>query len=327
VAEIFFTAKPLNSEVPGIYAILPDGSGFREIVKNGILYSRPSKSRLIAFLRNSPTGNDSIVLVNIDGSGMLGVINERVSRTSLTFPVLSPDGLLLAFQGRDNTGNHVLSIHWISRGETNEKSLRLSEGTLPSFSPDSKYLAFFEDNVHTGEMMLKVIDPYKQLNFDVYPPMNTGYRIKSLIHPPLIDWSSDALEIVYAMATADSSRIFIARIDQSLTKVLKLDELGAINPVLRPITNDLIAFVSKKGDIYTAKPDEENPDFLELLRSDVSEFYADPQWSPDGEKMILNNYSTYDTKEGASMILFDTKNKIPAILSSKNVNPQGFWKR
>lgn len=322
--EIFYTAKPLNSEVPGIFAVSPDGSSFRTVVKNGILFSRPSENGKLVFLRNDPQGNDSIVMVDLDGSNLEGIVNERISRTTLTFPVLSPDAKWVAFTGRDKDGLNVLSLHWIADDRTVEISYSLAESILPVFSPDSKYMAFFEEQ--NEELVLRVIDPNRQQNFDAYPPKNTGYKLRDLIEPPSIDWSSDGMELVYSFTSADSSQIIIARVDQSDEKVLRLDQIGAIATVFRPGSKRL-AFISTKGDLWTADSDTANPDLKRLIETDSTQFNSNPEWSPDGSMIIFNNYSVFDEQEGASLILFDLENEIPVILSSKNVNPKGFWKR
>ncbi|MFN3307009.1 MAG: hypothetical protein ACK42Z_07475, partial [Candidatus Kapaibacteriota bacterium] len=70
--DIYFTALPVNSNEPSIFQIDIDQSNPKELIKNGRLFSAPSKDNKLVFIRDYSTGSQDVILSNIDGS------NQRI---------------------------------------------------------------------------------------------------------------------------------------------------------------------------------------------------------------------------------------------------------
>ncbi len=65
--DIFFTAMPLAKDIPHIYSISPSGTNLREVVTNGVMYSKPSINGRIVYFRFTSEGNE-LRICSVDGT-------------------------------------------------------------------------------------------------------------------------------------------------------------------------------------------------------------------------------------------------------------------
>lgn len=323
--EIYFTALPLNSDIPSIYAIGKDGESIREIVKNAILFSRPSRVGNLAYLRNEAGGTE-LRMINLDGSSDRLIIKEDpVVIQSITFPVISPSGNFILFTG---SNNELWFVYPDSASKPVSRiSGSLSPETLPTFSPDGRYFSFFEDIDNAGGFRIRVMNITDRK--DVFT-RNYTRGIKDLDGIVSIEWSWDSRSIIYGLRDTTKDFIIINDIDDAShakERIFAIDTaIGAEMPVFSP-DSGFFTFLSRKGDIFTRSMNPDNPAFKRLTFSENDEINKYPQWSNDGKCILFNNYFSSETKGfRAALIRLSNINEESSskLILSNNVY-RGFW--
>ena len=287
---IYFTALSLNGTIPNIYSISYDGSKFREIIKDDIIYCGPSRERTIVFLREK-SGIDTVLYFGtIDGSDTVSKATFSDLYEQITNPVISPDGKFVSFY----SGRGKLMIIE-SKSFAQFATYYYYEGTEQSFSPDGKYLAFYEKDGIFGPMHIKVISNDN--------PEDVFYnrQFETLLNPipgnATIDWSDDSRFIVYTGAGSEKTTdiIYVKEIFGNNDYELKVEGLGAFNPSISP-DKSLIAFAARDGNIWVKKLDDGRSYKVTEVDSTI-EYTLYPQWTNDGKWIFYMKYFRDDTSK------------------------------
>ena len=138
-------STPSVKEVPEIGRRLgivrEDGSGLREYPDLGDPYSpcwSLDKSALALTAKNLKHGKDSGQSLQILNLGD-GTTEEVEAKGYVTSQCWSPSGKQIVYQA-----DHTLRVYDVRE----KKSSALAEGSHPSWSPDGKWIAFFEDDCY-----------------------------------------------------------------------------------------------------------------------------------------------------------------------------------
>ena len=287
--DIFFSAVSLNGSVPGIYAVSPDGTNLREIIKDGILYSGPSRNKTLIFLREKVNVDTVICTVKTNGDSLF--IDNTISKkyNLIEMPVISPDGKnFTIYVG----GGKLFKIENMFFGQ--EATFNFYEGTEPSFSPDGNYLAFYERNGLLGPILIKVV----RTDF----PKTVVYErsFERLLNPmqgnATIDWSDDSRFLTYAVNDTDATTdiIYIKEIGGNSDKELKISGIGAKMPSLSPDKTKVV-FASRDGNIWVRTIDDGKYKNMTEETDTTIEYNLYPQWINDGKEIFYTKYYRDDT--------------------------------
>jgi hypothetical protein len=242
--DIFFNALPVNSSEPSIFQIDVNQSNLREIIKNGKLYSPPSRDKKLVFVRDNPTGSQDVIVSNIDGTNQR-IIAGSYRWYSRDFAIISSNGMFIAIGANTNE-------LWIAREE--KSFLKLSnnfcKGTLPAFSPDGSKIAFFEGkDVYTSPQWLVVYyletEPPQRLCRKELPG-----QIVELFGEPTISWSNDGTFVYCALENKETyDLIYKTSFEGSYERTWEVEFIGCAAVV--PTKDDNIFYITgRDGSLW-----------------------------------------------------------------------------
>ncbi|OGU10475.1 MAG: hypothetical protein A2X61_08740 [Ignavibacteria bacterium GWB2_35_12] len=287
--DIFFSAVSLNGTIPGIYAVSPDGSKLREIIKDGVLYSGPSRNKMIVFLREI-IGEDTVICTVKTNSDSLFIDTTISNQYDLIeMPVISPDGKYVSIY----VGSGQLIII-ANMSFAREATFEFYEGTEPSFSPDGRFLAFYETDGLFGPIRMKVVrtdDP----NIIIYE-RSFEQLLFPMIGNATIDWSDDSRFLTYAVKDTGSSSdiIIIDEINGNSDNELKISGIGAKMPSLSPDKTKVV-FASRDGNIWVRTIEDGKYRNMTEETDTTIEFNLYPLWTNDGNWIFFTKYYRDDT--------------------------------
>ncbi len=314
--DVFFTVLPKYLNEPTIFAANWDGSNITEIKKNALLFSSPTSEGDYVFLRDVQGSEDRIILSRVNTTREVTVVeNIQAIYGGINFPVLSPAGESVAFLA----GNNSLYLAKDPGSSVDEIiTFYAADNFLPTYSPGGGMIAFFEKL--QNELRLVVVDAVNTSREIIN--MKIDFSPEELIGELYPAWSSDGSSICIGLTTGNRGQIMIAGTNSSV-RIVDVDSLGAITPVISPVDHNKIAFSSRDGDIWVV--DIANGERYEILiESRDNESNLFPKWSPDGTKLIFNNFFILDDKqEGATLKIYDFESGRSLVLSN-NVH-RAFW--
>jgi TolB protein len=217
---------------------------------------------IIVFASDRSGNNADLFLVNADGSGLQQLTNTRADEIA---PSWSPDGSALAYLESKNGGLRLYILEmteYVSGLITSEprqlSTLKVDE-SIPSWSPDSKYIMVSAETDGNQELFIIPVDgsPEQRLtrteydekdpawspdgegfvytsnpdgNFDLfYAEFNPGDTLDILSSSQLTmsdddemrpDWSPDGLQIVYSNADNGNHNLYLIALDGSAAEQL-----------------------------------------------------------------------------------------------------------
>lgn len=324
---IYFTSLPVNGVLPNIYEIDDKGGGMKGIISNAIMFSSPSSNGRIAFVRkDTSTGFNSLYAANIDGSNISLVASDN-DIFSITYPVISPDGKKVVFNG----GNRKLFINDpIGSGIFNQISNKMASGCIPVFSHDSKYMAFFEGDESAG-LTLKVIDA---VNVDV---VTTVYSL-SLKDMETIengelkaDWALNSNILAFSMKKGSDDIVHIIEVGNNVARTLPIPnaEIGGNQPALSP-KGDFLAVSGRDGNIWVIFIATDDLKFSKITSADGFETNTSARWSHSGNGIIYNSATVFDSGIYSTLISAELRFEITLARLHKayvlsNNSYKGFW--
>lgn len=309
--DIVFSAKTINNEIPAIYTVNTDGSSLKMIISNGVLFAAPSKNDRIAYIAKNIDGENKLMRAKLDGKEIKDILPNRTIGeyifNDLVNPVIAPDGNIIAFSAGDG---HLWETAY-DGGLFSDISKMFCEGTTPSISPDSKFLAYFQGDDFLNALTLRIVD------ISTNPPLNVAFKehgsgVGEYRGEPTISWSrsGNLLSYVITQSGADDAIYFD---NKSLNDELVISRTGkgAFMPVFSP-QEDRLVFCGRDGNIYLLILAFE-PKIIQLTETSLPVINIYPDFSNDGKKIVYTRYynDTYDRFSGVIEI-FD----IDAFLST-----------
>lgn len=327
--EIFFTASPINGNLPNIYKVDTDGSNIKSVILNGVTYSAPALNGKISFIRKDESeGNSKLFISDIDGSNSKLIIQDN-DIFNVTFPIISPNGRFVAF----NAGNSRLFYYDVTAQSPsfNQISGRLSLGSRAVFSSNSNYLAFIEGDGSTIPYSIKVVDARstdivnevfsKSLNKPVFPD-NSELSLS---------WSADSKSIVFTLRNSSNDDIYIIDIESKSERIVSIpnSEIGGSQPCISP-KGDYLAVSGTDGNIWLIFIATNDFRFSNITNSNGFERNHNPRWSVDGKRIMYSSSSRFDSDFFSTLICSELAYDITLvspirtyILSNNAI--RGFW--
>ncbi|MDX9789810.1 MAG: hypothetical protein RBT61_03180 [Candidatus Kapabacteria bacterium] len=327
--EVYYTAFPLNGVVPNIYRTDFEGSIIQDLVHDGITFSSPSQSGRIAYVRkNSTSGRNDLYTSSIDGS-KVKLIGSENDIFSISVPILSPNGKYITF----SAGNSRLFYfdNNASSSVFNQITGRLASRCQPSFSPDSRYLAYFEGDGLTLPYTLKVIEADSPDNIITVYSKELSNAIFPQSSEIAVTWSFNSESVLFTIQNGDSDDLHVINILTSSERILSIPntKIGANQAVMNP-TEDFVAVSGRDGNIWLIFIATNDLRFSKLTGSSDIETYRNPKWSPDGTKLLVNCFSSFDSDNYSTLMCMGLKFDVTLAHTDKifilSANAyQGFW--
>jgi TolB protein len=254
---------------------------------------------LIAYPARDISGNQNIFFVASDGTGKV----QKTWGADNALPSWSPTGAKLAYvcRNRTTTVSYVCVMNADGSGQQS-----ISEGSTPMWSPDGAWIAYTSARSGSAEIWIMSPDGNNQRQV-------TTSDVQHDVHPT---WSPDSQQIAYASYdfTFTHVAIWVVNISGANPHQLttgawnNLDLNGNIiitaNDANAPgwdPTSGKIAFWSGVenqggGQIWTINSDGTGR--TQLTHTALPSANDDPEWSPDGLKIL---FSTARTAAGQEM--------------------------
>jgi Tol biopolymer transport system component len=304
-----------SSRDGGLYAINPDGTGLRELVKSAhggrwspdgtkLLYSRGDTTYVAAVggaTHRLPQGQDwawspdsqmlaydtgtcceggNVALVQADGSG-----RRLLTRgdNSFSAPAWSPDGTKIAFTSSDENSPRGCTKNWVDSlyvvGVAGGKPKRLAvDADSPSWSPEGTEIAFTHDGFCGAKSMIGAVGPD-----------GTGSRTVVLTggQPQGVAWSPDGRRIAYmddGRASFDPAGYIVATTGGTPTRIVHHEGFPldfSWSPDSTTVAMTLEEGAPTRHDVWLSGLDGRPP---RPLTPGAQYGYSndDPQWHPLG---------------------------------------------
>lgn len=323
-SDIIFTGQALNSSKPGIFGIKDNGANLLEIIDYGVIFSPITDNKKVVFWNKRPDDEDNITIYDFQKA-----IGERTfplvaqgDFPIINYPIVSKDGSHYAFFTDK-------SEIFVSKGDNiwNKGNYDICPKTLPTFSPNANFLAFYVGDSLDAPLRINIVDsddPANVLNFK-----ELSFGIKGLKGEAQLDWSHQDF-IVYNYSKSDNIDYIgiwnLAKPAESYE--IEVVGIGAYNPTISP-DGLKFAFTTKSGDLWlrNTKDDPAHPGWEQITEIDtLLEYNMYPRWSANGEKIIytkffVNNKNKYSGN--LEIIDLNAKNLKSKVLSN-NVY-RAFW--
>lgn len=242
--DIYFNALPVNSSEPSIFQIDLNQNNPKEIIKNGKLYSPPSRDKKLVFVRDYPTGSQDVILSNIDGTNQR-IIAGSYHWYSRDFAIISSNGLFIAIGAN---GNEL----WVVRNENTFYKLtnNFCKGTLPAFSPDGTKIAFFEGkDTYTSPQWL-VVYYLATENPQLLCKKELPGQVVEIFGEPGPSWSNDGTFVYCSLENKETyDLIYATSFEGSYERTWEVEFIGCGQVV--PTNDENVFYITgRDGSIW-----------------------------------------------------------------------------
>lgn len=320
--SIYFTALTVNTDKPSVFSISPEGDDMQTVIEDGIIFSGPSKDGKLVYLAKDYNEKDIIYTFNIRTGDRKALIRDiDIFEKGLSFPVISPDGIWVSFIGGSNS--------MYLKPDTSAFAYRVTsvlyENCLPSFSPDGRYIAYFEQSSKSFKLRITNISADNRV--DVF---SKEFLEGDLNHnkQPTVAWSNDGNKVIYSVRVDTTDFLYFHDIVSGTETIYEMKNIGASMPDFSSNDDFMIVFVSNKGELWTRQLDSADPDFKMLVSSGEFDINSFPFWSDDGISILYHNYFILDDQQyQATLNIYKFSDGIGENLILSNNVYRGFWKR
>lgn len=265
---------------------------------------RGSMVSQIAFVR-TVKGSEEIFLIDADGRNLHQL---TFSKTLLMSPDWSPDGNSIAYSAI-NRNNWLIMMININTGQSIDISQWSGLNTTPAWSPITPGVIAFTSS--------------RDGNAEIYTCRIDGKDIRRLTNHGRIDsspsWSPDGSKIAFTSDRTGNPLIYIMNSDGSDPhRLTSTPNAYEDSPCWSP-RGDRIAFVMMSDygfDIVTTSPTGEDVVVLTFAQGSNE----DPQWSPDGLRILFTSTRTTGTKR-LFIMNRDGSNVRPLTIDGNNFSP------
>jgi Tol biopolymer transport system component len=204
-------------------------------------------------------------------------VAANTNRAAAVFP--GSNGKIAFQSDRDHPGNPGLfEIYVMNADGSNQTRLTFSGGSMPSWSPDGRKIAFSRNNGNGGEIWV--------MNADGSDPIQlTSTPVADDISPT---WSPDGSKIAFARFSGDNYDIWVMNADGSNPTDITNNPAEDIDPSWSPDGSKIAFQTNRDGSpqIYTMNADGSG---LQDLSNNPASFDGHPDWSPDGSKIAFES--------------------------------------
>jgi Tol biopolymer transport system component len=322
--KIYYTAISSNNLIPDIYSINKNGTEIKKIISDGIVFSSPSINRQICFMRKNIQGIGELYLYDSDNN--IFHLITKSTFVDIAFPVLSSDGSKIAFNAADG---RLLINKDIANPIFDQISGKLLSGNIPSFSPDSKKLAYFE-KISNQTIAVKVIDAENTANIITLFSKDFDGSILSEEGNVSINWSKDSKAIIFSVQIDGKSVLYIINIETQNEVKFSFDTFTFNQPAISP-DSKFAVFSNIDGNLWIINIDNTDVSFSRITNNKDGSKCFNPLWSSDGKSICYNMVSDFSNGLYTNLMLAEVeikgsnvKPKLIMILSN-NVY-KGFWR-
>jgi Tol biopolymer transport system component len=260
--------------------------------------------------RHAPTlppqiNNGEIYLLNLDGSGEQRLTNNDVFDA---FGTLSPNGKKIVFDSNRNRGEGEpvnTSDLFVMNADGTDQTF-LARGGSPSWSPDSKHIAFHASASGTGQPINNTVGAATE-DSDIFvanvddllehgtPPRNLTNDLDHVDDDP--DWSRDGKSIVYTSHDVDdrpanldytTAEVYVRAGDRTGTPIRLTDNAEEERAPDWSHEGDRISYMCRAGsprfEICVTGADGSNQH--QLTDNEVADLT--PAWSPTDDRIFFH---------------------------------------
>jgi hypothetical protein len=242
-SDIIFTGKALNSSKPGIFAVKADGTGLEQIIPNAQMFSPVTTDSTLLYLTISSTGQPTVHLFDLK-TGNNTVVIPANQYSNINYPVISQDGTCIAFFDSTN----ALVIKKADKSPTSI-TYKICPKTLPVFSPDGKFLAFFLGDSIKAALRIIIVRTDTDPPGIEYSHKELSFGVNGLEKEDILDWSQQSF-IVYSKTTdkkIDSIGVWDLD-DDTKSFSFSVRSSGAFNPFINHDANTIM-FTDTSGNM------------------------------------------------------------------------------
>lgn len=314
---IYFSSIPINSDKPNIYRTSVEGLSIKEIVKNSILYSAPSKDKKLCYVSINEQNKKALFTCNINGGDIKQISADDFWQT-LEQPVISPDGRYIGVY----TGFNDLYVATSNGSFWRKVTSNYYRSSLPSFSFDGNYLAYYESISLSEPWKLKVVKTSNLQEVVYEKSFSTG--INQWFGDFLINWSKDNKKVFFSAVNNNLNDIIcVTDISTMQEEELEIKYLGSAMQNIY-LEENLITFVGKDGNIWARDYQGNNIQYYRYTNSDTTEVNLYPNFSKNGKNILFNRYFRDDYGLLKSSLMLFVKNSNRIINLCDNAF-RGFW--
>ncbi len=320
--DIYFTALPVNATEPSIFQIDINQSNPKELIKNGKLYSAPSRDNKLVFVRDYSTGSQDVILSNIDGSNQR-IIAGSFHWYSRDFAIISSNGSFIAIGAN---GNEL----WIVKNETTylKISNNFCKGTLPSFSPDGSKIAFFEGkDLYTSPQYIVISYLGSEQPQTLCKKVLPG-NVAELYGEPSPNWSNDNVFVYCCIETLERiDLIYSTSFEGSYEKTWEVEFVGCVEAL--PSSRENVFYtVGRDGSIWIVNFNEFTKRFQFISLSGGYSYNLFPKLYEEKKYILYTRFYRDELTQfsGTLEIINISDNKAKPIIIGSNVF-RAFWNK